>query len=93
MEGGEYFEEGPKSQVPLLQELPNKTSSLRTQDPFSDRDWGKYSEENLLQLEKDDSNVYTQMQTESNLMGAGSLDEDWLYTDKDKDIQNRREFK
>nr|XP_019596579.1 PREDICTED: leucine-rich repeat-containing protein 66 isoform X1 [Rhinolophus sinicus]XP_019596580.1 PREDICTED: leucine-rich repeat-containing protein 66 isoform X1 [Rhinolophus sinicus]XP_019596581.1 PREDICTED: leucine-rich repeat-containing protein 66 isoform X1 [Rhinolophus sinicus] len=47
--GGEYFEEDPKSQVPLLQELPNKTSSLRTQEPFSDRDGRKYSEENMLQ--------------------------------------------
>ncbi|XP_039701118.1 leucine-rich repeat-containing protein 66 [Pteropus medius] len=90
---GEYFEEGPKSQVPLLQEPPNKTSSLRTQEPFSDRDWGRFSEENLSQLEKDDSNFYTQMQTESNLMGAGSLGKDWLYYDKDKDIQNQREFK
>ncbi|XP_016006628.2 leucine-rich repeat-containing protein 66 [Rousettus aegyptiacus] len=91
--GGNYFEEGLKSQVPLLQELPNKTSSLRTQEPFSDRDWGRHSEENLSQMEKDDSNFYTQMQTESNLMGASSLGEVWLYYDKDKDIQNQREFK
>ncbi|KAM8804328.1 LOW QUALITY PROTEIN: leucine-rich repeat-containing protein 66 [Rhynchonycteris naso] len=59
--GGKYFEEGSKNQGPLLQELPNKTSSLRTQTPFSDRN-GKYSGENLLQLE-DDSNLYAHIQT------------------------------
>ncbi|XP_058403027.1 leucine-rich repeat-containing protein 66 isoform X1 [Diceros bicornis minor] len=41
--GGEYFEDSSKSRVPSLQELPNKTSSLRTQEPFNDRDWDKYS--------------------------------------------------
>lgn len=92
-EEGNILKRVPRARLPPWQELPNKTSSLRTQEPFSERDWSRYSEENLLQLEKDDSNFYTQMQTESNLMGAGSLGEDWLYYDKDKDIQNQREFK
>lgn len=93
--GGEYFEEDPKSQLPLLQELPNKTSSLRTQEPCSDRDGSKYSEETLLQSEKSDSNFYTQMRTQSHLMGPGSLGEDRLYYDKDTDVElkNQREFK
>ncbi|XP_037685714.1 leucine-rich repeat-containing protein 66 isoform X2 [Choloepus didactylus] len=35
---GKYFEDSSKSQVPLLQELSNKTSSLRTQEHFNDID-------------------------------------------------------
>lgn len=77
--GGGHFEEGAKCQVPSLHELPNKTSSLRTQEPFRERDGDKYSEETLLQLEKDGSNFYTQTQTQSHLMGPGSLGEDRLY--------------
>ncbi|KAM7159077.1 leucine-rich repeat-containing protein 66 isoform 2-T3 [Molossus nigricans] len=68
--GGECSEEGSKRQAPSLQELPNKTSSLRTQAPLGDGDWGRYSEENVLQLGKDDSNFLTQMQTQKNLMGV-----------------------
>nr|XP_005608836.1 leucine-rich repeat-containing protein 66 [Equus caballus]XP_023493869.1 leucine-rich repeat-containing protein 66 [Equus caballus] len=93
--GGEYFEDGSKSQVPLLPELANDASSLRSQEPFSDRDWGKYSQENLLQSEKDDSDLYPQMQTQSNSMGADNLLEDQCYYDEDKDVQleSQREFK
>ncbi|KAM9678152.1 LOW QUALITY PROTEIN: leucine-rich repeat-containing protein 66 [Trichechus inunguis] len=83
-EGSEYFEHYSKCQGPLFQELPNKSSSLRTQEYFSDRD-GDCSEDNLLQLEKDD--LYTQMQTQSNQMGVDSLCEEQFYYDKDKDVQ------
>ncbi|XP_006757890.1 PREDICTED: leucine-rich repeat-containing protein 66 [Myotis davidii] len=85
--GGDYFEEGSKSQVPLLQALPNKTSPLRTREPFGDGDGGKYSEENLLQLEKDDSDFCTQMQTHSNLRGVACRGEDRLSYNKDEDVQ------
>ena len=49
----------------------------------------------MLQLGKDDSNFYTQMQTQRNLMVVGCLCEDQIYYDKDKDIhlENQREFK
>lgn len=67
--GRGYFEDGSKNHAPLLQELPNETSSLRAQEHFSDRDWGDYSEENLLRLEKDGSTFHSQMQTQNNLMG------------------------
>ncbi|XP_036189581.1 leucine-rich repeat-containing protein 66 [Myotis myotis] len=85
--GGDYFEEGSKSQVLLLQALPNKTSPLRTREPFGDGDGGKYSEENLLQLETDDSDFCTQMQTHSDLMGVARLGEDRLSYNKDEDVQ------
>ncbi|XP_007953904.1 leucine-rich repeat-containing protein 66 [Orycteropus afer afer] len=85
--GGEYFEYCSKYQGPLFQELPNKTNSLRTQEHVGDRDWGEFSEDNQLQLEKDDSNFYSQMQTQSNEMEVGSLSEEQLYYDKDKDVQ------
>ncbi|XP_014390017.1 PREDICTED: leucine-rich repeat-containing protein 66 [Myotis brandtii] len=93
--GGDYFEEGSKSQVLLLQALPNKTSPLRTQEPFGGGDGGKYSEDNLLQLEKDDSDFCTQMQTHSNLMGVARLGEDRLSYNKDEDVQreNQRQCK
>lgn len=84
---GDYFEEGSKSQVPLLQALPNKSSPLRTREPFGGGDGDKYSEENLLQLEKDDSDFCTQMQTHSNLMGVARLGEDRLSYNKDEDVQ------
>ncbi|XP_025742756.1 leucine-rich repeat-containing protein 66 [Callorhinus ursinus] len=83
-EGG-CAESRSRSQVPLLQELPSETSSPGMQEPFSGRDWGKYSEENLLQLEN------IQMQTQGHLLGAGLLYEDLLYYDVE--LENQREFK
>ncbi|XP_006739335.1 leucine-rich repeat-containing protein 66 [Leptonychotes weddellii] len=80
-----YAESRSRSQVPLLQELPSETSLPGTQEPFNGRDWGKYSEENLLQLE----NIQTQ--TQGHLLGAGLLYEDLLYYDVE--LENQREFK
>ncbi|XP_069313097.1 leucine-rich repeat-containing protein 66 [Eulemur rufifrons] len=37
--GGGYFEDGSRNHAPLLQELPNETSSLRAQEHFRDGDW------------------------------------------------------
>ncbi|XP_019325705.2 leucine-rich repeat-containing protein 66 isoform X1 [Panthera pardus] len=82
----DYTENISRSQGPLLQEPPNETSSVGAQEPFGDRDWGTYSQENVSQSEKEHCNVSTQMQTQNNLLGVGSLCEDQLYYDRDQDI-------
>nr|XP_012624212.1 leucine-rich repeat-containing protein 66 [Microcebus murinus] len=93
--GGEYFEDGSKHHAPSFRELPKETSSLRAQERLSDGDWGEYSEENLLPLEKGGSGVHSQRQTQSSPLGAGVLGEEQLNHDKDKGIQpdNQTEFK
>ncbi|XP_020845904.1 leucine-rich repeat-containing protein 66 [Phascolarctos cinereus] len=58
----EHFEAYTKKQVPLQQQkLTNKdkTSLLRIQKDFSDNHWGQYSEEDMLELDKNYPNFCT----------------------------------
>ncbi|XP_029801810.1 leucine-rich repeat-containing protein 66 [Suricata suricatta] len=91
----DYAENSSRSQGPWLQEPPNVTSSVGTQEPFGDRNWGTYSQEGVSQSEKEDSNFHTQMQTQNNVLRVGSLDEDQLPydTDQDMELESQTEFK